>query len=297
MMARKAQATAPKRRPQASEDPTRCQVESNDGASKNPLLAKWATPFEMPPFDRVHAEHFMPAFDQAFADNVAEIETIAKDPAKPTFAEHHRRDGAGRPQPRSRRPAFSTISPAPIPTTAIQTIERKVAPRFAKHGMRIYQNAKLFRRVDAADEEEGQPRPHRGAGARAGSLPPRLHPIGRRARRQGQEAHGGDRRAAGHARHQVQPERAGGRAGVPAGAGVRGRARRPAGGGARGGCADRQPSADTRASMPSACRARASSRSCSSRPAATCASRRSRPGGSAAPTAARPTTARSWPRC
>ena len=31
----------------------------------------------------------------------------------------------------------------------MQAIERDVAPRLAKHGMRVYQNAKLFRRVDA----------------------------------------------------------------------------------------------------------------------------------------------------
>ena len=54
-------------------------------AGANPLLGKWTTPFEMPPFDRVRDEHFMPAFDRAFADNVAEIEAIAKDPATPTF--------------------------------------------------------------------------------------------------------------------------------------------------------------------------------------------------------------------
>ena len=31
----------------------------------------------------------------------------------------------------------------------IQAIERALAPRFAKHGMRVYQNDTLFRRVDA----------------------------------------------------------------------------------------------------------------------------------------------------
>ena len=63
------------------------------------------------------------------------------------------------------------------------------------------------------------------------------------------------------------------------------RARRGGAGGGR--------SRARRASMSSRCRARASSRSCSSPPAATCASRRSTPGSGAARTAARPTTARS----
>ena len=70
----------------------------------------------------------------------------------------------------------------------IQKIEREVAPRFAKHGMRVYQNAKLFRRVDALFKKQGQPRPQRGAGARAGALSPQLHPLRRGARCQGAQA-------------------------------------------------------------------------------------------------------------
>ena len=42
----------------------------------------------------------------------------------------------------------------------MQKIEREVAPRFAKHSMRVYQNAKLFRRVDALMKRQEQPRPH-----------------------------------------------------------------------------------------------------------------------------------------
>jgi peptidyl-dipeptidase Dcp len=53
---------------------------------KNPLLERWTTPFEVPPFDRVRTEHFMPAFDRAFADNLKEIAAIAGNKAQPTFA-------------------------------------------------------------------------------------------------------------------------------------------------------------------------------------------------------------------
>ncbi len=40
----------------------------------------------MPPFDRVRTEHFMPAFDRAFAGNLKEIAAIAGNKAQPTFA-------------------------------------------------------------------------------------------------------------------------------------------------------------------------------------------------------------------
>jgi peptidyl-dipeptidase Dcp len=118
------------------------------GGSKNPLLAKWATPFEMPPFDRVKTKHFMPAFDKTFADNIAEIEAIANAKAKPTFANTiEALERAGRGLDRAAG-VFYNLS-ATDTNDAIQKIEREVAPRFAKHSMRVYQDLKLFRRVEA----------------------------------------------------------------------------------------------------------------------------------------------------
>jgi peptidyl-dipeptidase Dcp len=51
----------------------------------NPLLSAWQTPFETPPFEQILPEHFLPAFDKAFADHTAEIAAIKNDPAEPTF--------------------------------------------------------------------------------------------------------------------------------------------------------------------------------------------------------------------
>ena len=87
MASKSGKPTAAKRKAKGGKTRTKAaDAKPKAGASKNPLLAKWTTPFEMPPFDRVKAKHFMPAFDQAFADNIAEIEAIASEPAKPTFA-------------------------------------------------------------------------------------------------------------------------------------------------------------------------------------------------------------------
>src|SRR5690349_17562491 len=51
----------------------------------NPLLTAWQTPFETPPFAEIKPEHFMPAFEQAFAEHSAEIEQIVNETAEPTF--------------------------------------------------------------------------------------------------------------------------------------------------------------------------------------------------------------------
>ena len=52
----------------------------------NPLLAKWEGPYGgVPPFDRVQVADFKPALEAGMADNLAEVERIAKDSSAPTF--------------------------------------------------------------------------------------------------------------------------------------------------------------------------------------------------------------------
>ncbi len=45
----------------------------------NPLLAPWETPFGLPPFEAIRAEHFAPALREAMAQHRAELDAIAAD--------------------------------------------------------------------------------------------------------------------------------------------------------------------------------------------------------------------------
>ena len=51
----------------------------------NPLLDEWNTPFGMPPFDLIRAEHFVPAFTVALKAHRDEIDAIAGNADAPTF--------------------------------------------------------------------------------------------------------------------------------------------------------------------------------------------------------------------
>jgi peptidyl-dipeptidase Dcp len=115
---------------------------------QNPLLETWATPFHMPPFDRIAIEHFVPVFDKGFAANRKEIDAIVGNTAAPTFAntiEALERSGDILDRAAT---VFYNLG-ATDTNEEIQAIERAMAPRFAKHGMRIYQDETLFARVDA----------------------------------------------------------------------------------------------------------------------------------------------------
>lgn len=52
----------------------------------NPLLEAWSGPHATPAFDRIHNEHYMPAFQQALAEARAEVEAIVANTDEPTFA-------------------------------------------------------------------------------------------------------------------------------------------------------------------------------------------------------------------
>ena len=54
-------------------------------AALNPLLEAWTTPYGAPPFDRIKAEDYRPAFDATMAEQKMAVEQIAADPAAPTF--------------------------------------------------------------------------------------------------------------------------------------------------------------------------------------------------------------------
>ena len=128
---------ARKARPMATNEP-----------GDNPLLERWTTPFAMPPFDNIEIEHFMPAFDRAFVANRKEIAAIAGNTETPTFANTiDALEGAGNFLDRVSSVFFNLAGTDT--NEEIQAIERALAPRFAKHGMRIYQDETLFARVDA----------------------------------------------------------------------------------------------------------------------------------------------------
>lgn len=114
----------------------------------NPLLEKWTTPFEAPPFERIEPAHYRPAFDQAIAEHRAEIEKIANGPAVPTFDNTiAAMELAGRKLDQVAS-VFYNLSGSHT-NDALQAVERDMAPLMARHSNEILLNEKLFARIKA----------------------------------------------------------------------------------------------------------------------------------------------------
>ncbi|MFN8588174.1 MAG: M3 family metallopeptidase [Candidatus Eisenbacteria bacterium] len=126
-----------------------------DSLASNPLVATWTTPFGVPPFDLIKAEHYMPAFRYAFAEHMREVERIAGDPAPPTFANTIvALDEAGELLGRVSA-VFGGLSSAET-SPALQAVGKELAPLQSSHRDDILMNAKLFARVHAVWEQRAK---------------------------------------------------------------------------------------------------------------------------------------------
>ena len=115
--------------------------------SQNPLLTNGAGPFELPPFELIEARHFKPALEAAFRSHKIEIEKIAANTAKPTFANTIVAiEKSGRLLSRVAS-VFSNLE-ATDSTPELQDISRDMAPKFAAHETRILLDKRLFQRID-----------------------------------------------------------------------------------------------------------------------------------------------------
>src|ERR1700761_5092697 len=112
----------------------------------NPLLAPWLTPHQTPPFAEIAPEHFMPAFEQAFADHAAEVNAITHDLAAPDFDNTVTAlERSGKLLNKISAVFYDLVSAHSNPE--ILEIDKEVSPRMARHWNPIMMNAVLFGRI------------------------------------------------------------------------------------------------------------------------------------------------------
>ncbi|CAN5682252.1 M3 family metallopeptidase [soil metagenome] len=112
----------------------------------NPLLRPSALPLEAPDFDAVQEEHFLPAFEAAMREQLAEVRAISASPDAATFENTLvALERSGETLTRVQR-TFAALTSAHA-TDRLQEIEASVAPRLAAHADDIFLNGALFERV------------------------------------------------------------------------------------------------------------------------------------------------------
>ncbi len=122
---------------------TGCMKETK---SENPFFNEWDTPFEVPPFNKIKASHYMPAYLKGFAEHKKEIKEIINNPEEPTF------DNTIKPFVYSGQlltkvsRVFGGLNSAHTNDT-LQSIQKEIAPLLSKHNDDISLNDSLFNRI------------------------------------------------------------------------------------------------------------------------------------------------------
>ena len=112
----------------------------------NPFFASYNTPFDVPPFDRIMAKHYMPAFTKGMADGREELKKLSDNKDKPTFQNTvEALDKSGELLTKVSAVFFSQTSANT--NDSLQQIEVEVSPKISAFRDEILLDSALFARV------------------------------------------------------------------------------------------------------------------------------------------------------
>ncbi len=123
--------------------------------SENPFFSEWNNPYGVPPFDKIKAEHFAPAYESAFRAHNAEIEAIVNEVETPTFENTILAfDNAGQDLERVAL-MFWNLMGAESSDELLKAAEG-ISARESEHSDSILMNTALFSRVHSVWEKRGE---------------------------------------------------------------------------------------------------------------------------------------------
>ena len=119
----------------------------------NPFFSEYETSFQVPPFEQIKPEHYMPAFTEGMKQQMENIEKIVANTEEPTFEntiEAYENSGELLNKVGS---VFFNLKAAAT-NNDIQDISKEIAPAMSIHNDDIKLNAKLFEKVKAIHDNE-----------------------------------------------------------------------------------------------------------------------------------------------
>jgi peptidyl-dipeptidase Dcp len=123
-------------------------ADAADFGASNPFFAASTLPFGAPPFDKIKDGDYQPAIEAGMAQQLAEIDKIANNPAAPTFENTLvAMERSGRLLARASA-AFNGVSEANT-NPQLQQAKTALAPQIAAHTDAIRLNKQLFERIAA----------------------------------------------------------------------------------------------------------------------------------------------------
>jgi len=119
----------------------------------NPFFTAFNTPFEVPPFEKIKPEHYIPAFEKGMAQGKAGLEKILLNKEEPTFLNTiYPLDTLGKLLTNVSAVFFSQSSANT--NDSIQQIEMDITPKLSVYRDEIFLNPVLFQKVKSIYENQ-----------------------------------------------------------------------------------------------------------------------------------------------
>jgi len=114
----------------------------------NPFFAAYENEYGAPPFDKIKAEHYMPAFEEGIKQQQAEFDAIADNKEEPTFANTiEALDYSGELLGKVSSVFFNLYSSNS--NDDMEKIATEVSPKLSEHSDNLYLNDKVFVKIKA----------------------------------------------------------------------------------------------------------------------------------------------------
>ena len=112
----------------------------------NPFMTEYSTQFNIPPFDQIKTEHYLPALKAGIDEQNKEIEAIINNPEAPTFENTILAlDNSGQTLNKVAYVFFAFTEALSSPE--LQKVDEEFTPLLTKHSDEISMNDKLFARI------------------------------------------------------------------------------------------------------------------------------------------------------
>ncbi|HLN55402.1 MAG TPA: M3 family metallopeptidase [Bacteroidales bacterium] len=119
--------------------------------SDNPFFNEYDTPFQVPPFEKIHASHYMPAFLKGFEEQKKEIRAIITNREEPTFENTIKPYVYSGELLQKVSSVFGALNSANT-NDSLQAISRELSPIQSKHRDDISLNDTLFQKIKTVYE-------------------------------------------------------------------------------------------------------------------------------------------------
>jgi peptidyl-dipeptidase Dcp len=121
----------------------------------NPFFSEYQTPFQVPPFNEIKLEHYLPAIEAGISDQLAEIKAITDNKEEPTFDNTILAfDQSGELLTKAALVFFNLNSANT--NDEMQALAREITPKLSTHSDNIMLNKALFTRVKAIYEKRNE---------------------------------------------------------------------------------------------------------------------------------------------